>query len=153
MTEEFAVEQGLRQGCPLSPWLFNIFLDRVVKEAMVEFRGGVELGSCLVQILLFADDTVVMAQTEEDLTENVKRLHEVMKGHGLVANWSKSNTMVFSKEHTECKVEVDGVCLEQAREMVYLGIKLSRNDGMESELERRISMPATAVGALREPVF
>ena len=71
LREEFGANQGLRQGCPLSPWLFNIFLDRVVREAMVEFKGGVWLDSCLIQILLFADDTVVMAQTEEDLTENI----------------------------------------------------------------------------------
>ena len=89
---------------------------------MVEFKGGVELDSWLVQILLFADDTVVvMTQTEEDLTENVKRLFEAMKGQGLVVNWSKSNTMVFCTEHIECKVEVNGVPLEQAKEMVYLG--------------------------------
>ena len=39
------------------------------------------------------------------------------------------------------------------RETVYLGVRLSENGGMESELERRIGMAATAVGALREPVL
>ena len=61
--------------------------------------------------------------------------------------------MVFSIEYTECMVEVDGVRLKQARETVYLGVRLSENSGMESELERRIDMAAAAVGALREPVF
>ena len=46
----------------------------------------------------------MMAQTEEDLNENIERLYEAMKRHGPVINWSKSNTMVFSKECTECKV-------------------------------------------------
>ena len=94
---------GVRQGCPLLPWLFNVFLDRVVREAMAEFQVGVALDNCLVQILLFADNTVVMAQTERDLSASIKGLHEVIKRHGLTINGSKSNTMIFSKEQTECK--------------------------------------------------
>ena len=70
---------------------------RLSYEAMVEFKGGVRLDSCLIQILLFVDDTVVMTQTEKDLTENIGRLYEVMNRHGLAINWSKSNTIVFSK--------------------------------------------------------
>ena len=96
VTEEFMVEQGLRQGCPLSPWLFNVFLDRVVREAMVEFQGGVELDRCPIQILMFADDTVMLAQTAEDLSQNVGRFHEAVKRHGLTINWGKTNTIVFS---------------------------------------------------------
>ena len=61
--------------------------------------------------------------------------------------------MVFSKECMECKVEVEGVWLQQARKTVYLGVRLSENGAMESELERRIGMAATAVGALTEPAF
>ena len=48
-------------------------------------------------------------------------------------NWSKSNIMVFSKEYMECKVEVEGVCLEQVRETIYLAVRLSDNGEMESE--------------------
>ena len=72
VTEEFMVEQGLRQGCPLSPWLFNVFLDRVVREAMVGFQGGVGLDSCLIQTLMFADGTVMLAQTAEQAWVNDK---------------------------------------------------------------------------------
>ena len=94
-----------------------------------------------------------MAQTERDLSGNIKGLHEAIKRHGLTINWSKSNTMEFNKEHTECKVEVEGVTIEQVRETVYLGVRLSENGGMESELEQRIGMAATTAKALREPVF
>ena len=152
VTEEFMVEQGLRQGCPLSLWLFNVFLDRVVREAMVGFQGGVELDSCLIQTLMFADDTVMLAQTAEDLSQNVESFHEAVKRHGLTINWGKTNTMAFSREPTECKVEVGGVQLEQAKETVYLGVRLSENGRMESELER-IGRAATVVGSLRKTVF
>ena len=40
----------------------------------------------------------MMAQTEEDLNENIERLYEAIKRHGLVINLSKSNTIVFSKK-------------------------------------------------------
>ena len=76
------VEQGLRQEYPLSPWLFNAFLDRVVREAMVVFQGGVRLDSCLIQIVMFSHDTVMISRTEEDLSWNVGRFHEVVKRHG-----------------------------------------------------------------------
>ncbi len=73
-----------------------------------------------------------------------------MKRHGLTINWGKTNTMVFSREPTECKVEVGGVQLEQARETVYLRVSLSENERMQSELERRIGRAATVVGSLRK---
>ena len=95
VTEKFMVEQGERQGCPLSPWLFNVFLDRVARKVWQDFRG-VELDSCLIQILMFADDTVMLAQTAEDLSQNVGRFHEAVKRHGLTINWGKTNTIVFS---------------------------------------------------------
>ena len=81
LTKEFVVEQVLRQGCPLSPWLFNVFLGRVVREAMVGFQGGVELDSCLIQIIMFSDDKVMISQTVEDLSWIVGRFHEVIKKH------------------------------------------------------------------------
>ena len=61
--------------------------------------------------------------------------------------------MVLSKDYTERKVGVEGVRLKQVREIVCLGTRLSVNGGMESELEQRIDMAATAVGTLREPDF
>ena len=61
----------------------------------------------------------------------------------MTINWRSTNTMVFSREPTECKVEVGDVQLEQAKETVYLGVRLSGNGRMESELERRIGRAAT----------
>ena len=70
-TEWFEVKQGVRQGCTLSPWLFNVFLDT---EARVGFEKGVRLGEENVDILLLADDMVLVADSEESLRVNLLNL-------------------------------------------------------------------------------
>ena len=76
VTEWFEVRPGGRQGCPMLPWLFSIYLDMVVKEARGSLQGGVTLNACTVQVLLSADDTVLVADTEEDLKHNITALQE-----------------------------------------------------------------------------
>ena len=39
----FEVEQGVRQGCVMSPWLFNLYMDNIVREARQKFVGGVQM--------------------------------------------------------------------------------------------------------------
>ena len=63
----FQVKSGVRQGCPLSPWLFNIFIDRIVTEARKMSYGSVRLSTGQLEILLFAGDLVMLAETEEEI--------------------------------------------------------------------------------------
>ena len=63
-TEMFDVQKGVRQGCTLSSWLFNVFIDEVMKEARREFVSGVKLSTRGVDLLMFVDDMVLMAGAE-----------------------------------------------------------------------------------------
>ena len=66
MTEWFAVNTGLRQGCMLSPILFVIVIDELARE--VKRTGkGVMIGNTKINILLYADDIVLIAENSEDL--------------------------------------------------------------------------------------
>ena len=153
LTECFEVRQGVRQGCPLSPWLFNVFLDMVAREARAHFKGGVCLDNCTVQLLMFADDTVLLAETEEDLQHNVREFSEAVKRHRLAMNTEKTTTMVFSRKQVDCSVEVDGRKLENVRKQTYLGVILSEDGKMDCELEKRIGAALSAAGAVRSQVF
>ena len=77
-SEWFNVDQGVRQGSTLSPWLFNVFLDTIVKEAREGFVEGVRLGNEIVDVLLVADDMVLVADSEESLQINLKKLDETL---------------------------------------------------------------------------
>ena len=71
VSEWFMVNVGLRQGCVMSPWLFNVYMDGVVREVNVRVLGkGLELlsangGRFEINQLLFADDTALVAGSGE----------------------------------------------------------------------------------------
>ena len=120
-----------------------------MKEALPLFKGGASLNNCQIQVTMFADDTVFLAASEEELKWNVEKLHEAMKRHKLkVNNWSKSNTMVFSKVPTECSIEIGGKRVKNVKEALYLGVKPSEDGKIESEVERRIGMTMHTVGPI-----
>ena len=79
MSEWFPVNVGLRQGCVMSPWLFNLYIDDVVREVNVRVLGKrLELliansGRFEINQLLFADDTALVADSEEKLGRLVKK--------------------------------------------------------------------------------
>ena len=66
------MHRGVRQGCILSMWLFNVFMDRVTREAKRQFRSEVKLSTVDVGVLFFADDMVVMAESIEGLQSNLQ---------------------------------------------------------------------------------
>ena len=77
LSDWFTVRVGLRQGCVMSPWLFNLYIDGVVREVNARVHGrrlklvdGNDNERELNQ-LLFADDTVVVAESERKLCELV----------------------------------------------------------------------------------
>ena len=57
----FRVHKGVRQGYTLSPWLFNVFIDTVAREAKQHLTNGVKLFTGELEVLLFVDDMVVLA--------------------------------------------------------------------------------------------
>ena len=65
-TEWFKVMNGLKQGCMLSPLLFNLFINNLV-ETINSLGLGVDIGQEKVSVLLYADDLVLVAETEADL--------------------------------------------------------------------------------------
>ena len=75
----FPISQGVRQDCVLSPWLFNVFIDRIMREVKERLQGGVQLTTTLVEMLLFADDIIVCTEKKEDMERNLAEMKGVME--------------------------------------------------------------------------
>src|SRR5678815_2244244 len=123
----FGINSGVRQGCGMSPWLFNLYMDGVMKEFEVGMAGNVvrmmENGDeWRVPYLLYADDLVLCGESEESLGGLVERFGRVCKRRGLKVNVDKSKVMVVSEDSPQCEVMLDGEQLEQVYEFKYLGL-------------------------------
>ena len=70
----FRTTVGVRQGCLLSPTLFNIFLERIMEEALENHDGSVSIGGHKITNLRFADDIDGLAGSEEELRNLLRNL-------------------------------------------------------------------------------
>ena len=66
--------KGVRQGCVLSPYLFNILAEMVMRETLAGFQGGLQIGERMITNLRYADDIILLATSEAELQELVDRL-------------------------------------------------------------------------------
>ena len=73
---------GVRQGCLLSPTLFNIFLERITTGALEDHKGTVSNGGRTITNLHFADDMDGLAR-EEELTKLVEHLDKASTAYGI----------------------------------------------------------------------
>ena len=94
-TEWFELHTGVRQGCILSPTLFAIFIDGLAT-LVKECTKGADLGPVELQILLFADDIVLVADKIQDLQNMLHVADEYSRMYRFGFNGSKSNVVVFS---------------------------------------------------------
>ena len=99
VSEWFPANVGLRQGCVMSPWLFNVYIDGVVREVNVKVLGkGLELlssngGTFEINQLLFADNTALVANSEEKLCRLVSEFGRVCERRKLRVNIDESKVM------------------------------------------------------------
>ncbi len=132
----FPVHVGLRQGCPLSPVLFIIFMDRISRRS--QGPEGVGFGEHTISSLLFADDVVVLATSDQDLQHALGRFAAECEAVGMRISASKSEAMVLSRKRVACPLQVGGELLPQVEEFKYLGVLFTSQGRMEREIDRRI---------------
>ena len=100
-TKEFWTVRGVRQGCPLSPTLFNIYVAGLEEELRKGQAGGIVVGERKVWSLTYADDIVLMADREEELKEMLKRFKKFFNEVELELNTEKTKIVVFEKRRNK----------------------------------------------------
>jgi len=130
---------GVRQGCCLSPILFNLYSECLTKEA-VDGLGVFNIGGQIIRTVKYADDLVLMAKEEIVLQGMINRLIEIGSCYGMDMNVEKTKVMRISRQPSPVTIMVDQKQLENVECFDYLGSTFTNNGRGTCEIKSRIAM-------------
>ena len=123
LTEWTDIKRGVRQGCVMSPDLFNLYSELILKE-LEEVKAGIQVNGRRINNIRCADDTVLLASSETGLQILVNIVHTSSKRFGLNLNINTTKVMVMSKQspnEPSISLTVNNIKIEQVQHFNYLG--------------------------------
>ncbi|KAI0235174.1 hypothetical protein LSAT2_014355 [Lamellibrachia satsuma] len=149
LTKNFEVMTGVRQGCLLSPFLFILVIDWVMKTATKEKRNGIQW-TMLTQLddLDFADDLALLSHSHRQMHDKTTELALISERVGLKINKRKTKIL---RTNTTCETPImlEGETLEEVKDFRYLGSIVDTLGGTEADVKKRISKARVAFHLLR----
>ena len=142
---------GVRQGCLLSPTLFNIFLERIMTDALEDHEGTDSTGGRTITNLRFADCIDGLAGEKEELAKLVERLDKASAAYGMVISAKKTKLLINNTSGINTEIKVNGQKLETVTSFKYLGSVMA-NEGSKPEILFRIALTNAALTRLK-PVW
>uniref|UniRef100_A0A4W2FTA9 RNA-directed DNA polymerase n=1 Tax=Bos indicus x Bos taurus TaxID=30522 RepID=A0A4W2FTA9_BOBOX len=130
-TDWFQIGKGVRQGCILLPCLFNLYAEYIMRNAgLEETQAGIKIAGRNINNLRYADDTTLMAESEEELKSLLMKVKMESEKVGLKLNIQKTKIMA-SSPITSWKI--DG---ETVSDFIFLGSKITADGDCSHEIKR-----------------
>lgn len=144
----FKTTVGVRQGCLLSPVLFNLFLENIMRETLYDFHSTISIGGRTINNLRFADDIDLMGGSNRELQDLTKRLEERAGAYGMEVSTEKSKVLVNSTTNTHAEIYMNGQQLEEVDAFKYLGATLTKDGRSTIEIKTRLAIATSAMAKL-----
>nr|VZI49256.1 unnamed protein product [Spirometra erinaceieuropaei] len=180
VSETFAVTNGVKQGCVLTPTSFSLMFSAMLMDAYLDECPGIRIAyrtdchllnqrrmhfqsrvsTTTVHELLFADDCALNTTSEEEMQRSMGLFSAACENFGLIINTQKTVVMHQPPPDTAAphnapspQISVNGTRLQVAENFPYLASTLSRCTKIDDEEARRISNASEAFGRLQSTVW
>ena len=132
-TDWFQIGKGVHQGCILSPCLFNLYAEYIMRNAgLEEAQAGIKIAGRNINNLRYADDTTLTAESEE-LKSLLMKVKEESEKVGLKLNIQKTNIMASGPITSW---QIDRETVETVRVFILEGSKITANHDCSHEIKR-----------------
>ena len=129
-TDWFQIGKGVRQGCILSPCLFNFYIEYIMRNAgLEEAQAGIKIAGRNINNLRYADDTILMAESEEELKSLLMKVKEESEKVGLKLSIQKTKIMTSGPITSW---EIDG---ETVSDLIFWGSKITADGDCSHEIK------------------
>ena len=133
-TDWFQIGKGVCQGCILSPCLFNVYSEYIMRNAGLEkAQAGIKIARRNINNLRYADDITLMAESEEELKSLLMSMEEESENVGLKLNIQKTKIMASS---LITSWEIDGETVETVNDFIFGGSKITADGDCSHEIKR-----------------
>lgn len=160
VSETFQTHRGVRQGCPLSPVLFNLFIEDLEEEWKKKNLGGTVIGKTKIFCLKFADDVVVVADDREGLKDMPQSLEKYTTKNQLEVNTTKTKIMIFrkgGKRKEEGRWTFKGNRIEIVNGYKYLGLWFTTKNSLREHIRMQTGKAQkqkdTPAGYVGQPII
>ena len=135
-TDWFQLGKGVRQGCILSPCLFNFYAEYIMRNAgLEEPQAGIKIARRNINNLRYADDITLMTESEEELKSLLMKVEEENEKAGLKFNIQKTKIMASSPITSQ---QTDGDKMETVTDFIFLGSNITADGDCSHEIKKTL---------------
>ena len=135
-TDWFQIGKGVRQGCILSPCLFNLYAEYIMQNARLdEVQAGIKIAGRNISNFRYEEDITLMTESKEELKSLLMKVKEESEKSGLKLNIRKTKIMA------SCPItswQKDKETIETVRDFIFLGSKITTDANFSHEIKRHL---------------